>query len=178
VSYCNASTGSEIDASNGTNIDGGDTVNWNFGGGGVDVNVTGVPAEAVAVGVPPEISAWTGVDGEIWVNTDDKGTYVWRNSAKHILESDAGLILPVASKTATYTLLEADAICLCTGTFVVTLPTAVGITGKTYFVKNVSTGVITLDGDGTETIDGDTTQAIYQNDTAQVASDGSNWVIL
>ncbi|GAH00058.1 unnamed protein product, partial [marine sediment metagenome] len=31
VSYCNASTGSEIDASNGTNNDGDNNLNWDFG---------------------------------------------------------------------------------------------------------------------------------------------------
>ena len=140
--------------------------------------ITAVPGEATAVGVPPDITAWTGVEGEIWVNTADKGTYVYRNGAKHILESDAGLILPVVNKTSTYTLLESDAVCLCTGTFTVTLPTAVGITGKTYYVKNISTGVITLDGDGTETIDGDADQEVREWDTIQVTSDGANWVIL
>lgn len=32
VSYCNASSGSTIDASDGTNNDGGNNTNWNFGG--------------------------------------------------------------------------------------------------------------------------------------------------
>ena len=82
------------------------------------------------------------------------------------------------SKSATYTLTATDVVCLCTGTFTVTLPTAVGITGKTYYVKNVSSGVITLDGDGSETIDGETTQLLHQWDTAQVTSDGTNWVII
>ena len=86
--------------------------------------------------------------------------------------------MTLVAKSATYTLTAADVVCLCTGTFTVTLPTAVGIVGKAYYVKNVSTGVITLDGDGSETIDGETTQEIRENDTALVASDGTNWVIL
>lgn len=48
-------------------------------------------------------------------------------------------------KTTTYTLTADDEVILCNGTFTVTLPTAVGITGKKYTIKNVGTGVVTID---------------------------------
>ena len=97
---------------------------------------------------------------------------------ENVIDSNTNRILPTVAKTTTYTLTSTDVVVLCTGTFTVTLPTAVGIAGKAYFVKNVSTGVITLDGAGSETIDGAATQAIRQWDTLQASSDGANWVIL
>ncbi len=84
----------------------------------------------------------------------------------------------VVSKTANYTADIDDGIILCTGTFTVTLPTAVGISGKIYHVKNVSTGLITLEGDSTETIDGDLNQPVAQYENLMVASDGTNWSVI
>ena len=95
-----------------------------------------------------------------------------------LLDAKEDAELTVVSKTTTYTILSTDDVVLCTGTFTVTLPTAVGIAGKAYRVKNVSTGVVTLDGDGTETIDGESTLTLYGDDSAEVISDGSNWQII
>lgn len=84
----------------------------------------------------------------------------------------------VKAKTANYTATSSDHVILCTGTFTVTLPTAIGITGKTYLVKNVSTGVITVDGNGGQTLDGETTRELLnQNSWVEVMSDNTNWVI-
>ena len=121
---------------------------------------------------------FSGVDADD-VDIADSGDYYTGTEVETALqEIGAGLPLPVTSKAAIYTLAATDAICLCTGTFTVTLPTAAGITGKVYYVKNISTGVITVDGDGAETIDGDADQTLHQWDTMQIASDGTNWVIL
>ena len=103
---------------------------------------------------------------------------LWWEELEDAIDENTAQTLSTVAKSAAYTLTATDVVCLCTGTFTVTLPTAVGITGKTYYVKNVSTGTITLDGDGSETIDGETTQTLQQYDTAQVTSDGANWVIL
>lgn len=82
--------------------------------------------------------------------------------------------------TALRTLDATDHIVDCTsGTFTVTLPTAVGITGREYVVKNSGTGVITIDGNGSETIDGQTTWSLpAQYDSITVVSDGANWIII
>jgi len=103
---------------------------------------------------------------------------VWWEQLQDAIDANTVQTLTVVAKTSTYTLSATDVVCLCTGTFTITLPTAVGATGKTYYVKNVGSGTITLDGDGAETIDGETTQPLQENDTAQVCSDGANWVIL
>jgi len=82
-------------------------------------------------------------------------------------------------KTADYTLTSSDYTVNCTsGTFTVTLPTAVGIQGRIYNIKNTGTGTITVDANGTETIDGDLTESVYQYENLQIQSTNSNWIIL
>lgn len=82
-------------------------------------------------------------------------------------------------KTGAYTVVLTDYTVECTSnTFTVTLPTAVGNTGKVFVVKNTGAGTITLDGDGAETIDGSTTQTLNQWDSAKVQSNGSNWILI
>lgn len=63
-------------------------------------------------------------------------------------------------------------------TFTVTLPTAIGISGREYTIKNSGAGVITLDAFGTETIDTDLTQIIYTLESFTVVSDGANWIAI
>lgn len=80
---------------------------------------------------------------------------------------------------AVYVMTDAYQIINCTAnTFTVTLPTAVGISGREYIIKNSGSGVITLDGDGTETIDGALTLVLNQYDSYTVVSNGANWVII
>jgi len=61
----------------------------------------------------------------------------------------------------------------------VTLPTAVGRSGKVFKIKNTGSGVITVATTSAQTIDGSTTyllQVQYQSLT--VESDGSNWQVV
>lgn len=96
----------------------------------------------------------------------------------------AGVRLPVAAKTADYTLTAADWLVLadCTGANVtVTLPPSSGISGRAYVVKrtDASGNTVTLAADGTETIDGVATKALAaQYDRITVVSDGLNWYIV
>jgi hypothetical protein len=94
------------------------------------------------------------------------------------------LKLVIATKTTTYTVTATDDLILADatgGAFTITLPTAVGITGRTYkFKKTDATfSQITIDGDASETIDGaaNTTLAT-QNEYVELVSDGTNWQIV
>lgn len=79
---------------------------------------------------------------------------------------------------STYTILETDYYVDCvSGTFTVTLPTAVGRQGQSFKIKNSGAGTITLDGNGAETIDGSATLNLSTGDALEVVSDGSNWKI-
>lgn len=58
-----------------------------------------------------------------------------------------------------------------------TLPTAVGIKGKIFRIKNIGVGLLTITPDGAETIDG-TTLSLSQWESVDICSDGANWFIL
>jgi hypothetical protein len=123
---------------------------------------------------PPidDILAYDSVDGLTYVA--DNGAWV----------PISGLTPNVSSKTSAYTVTATDGLVKCDATsaaFTVTLPTAVGITGKIYIIKKVdaSANAITIDGDGSETIDGSATVSLSaQWNKYVLMSDGSNWMVL
>lgn len=90
----------------------------------------------------------------------------------------------VVAKTTTYTATTADntiTVDSSSGTFTVTLFTAVGNTGHTIRVKKTDTSftAVTIDGDGSETIDGSTTTTVNtENESVTLQSNGTNWVII
>ncbi len=98
------------------------------------------------------------------------------NSTNHVNGSFARAYRAI---TALRTLDATDYLIDCTsGTFTVTLPTAVGITGREYVIKNSGTGVITIGTTTAQTIDGVTTWTLpAQYDFYKVTSDGANWII-
>ena len=89
-----------------------------------------------------------------------------------------GITFPYTEVTGTYTVTDNDyCVDATSGSFTISLPSAVGIEGKIYQIKNSGSGVITVDGNGAQTIDGQTTQTLNQKDSIQIISDGSNWII-
>jgi hypothetical protein len=100
--------------------------------------------------------------------------FVTRNG----LISLGGVTFPYKAVTTTYPVLETDYFIECTtGTFTVTLPTAVGIAGKTYIIKNRGSGVITVGTTSSQTIDGVTTRTLATYSTLYVESNGANWSV-
>ncbi len=102
-----------------------------------------------------------------------------------LLALDEGVTIPeyqvVTTITSNATLSVGHEILLVNtlgGAVTVTLPTAVGISGKDFFIKNIGTNPVTIDGDGSETIDGNTTKVIAgRYESFRVTSDNANWVI-
>lgn len=92
----------------------------------------------------------------------------------------SGAMWGYIAKTGTYTATTTDYTIDCTsGTFTVTLPTAVGISGRVYIVKNTGTGTITVGTTSSQTIDGSTTKTLStQYSGYQVQSNGANWIII
>ncbi|MBV6514153.1 MAG: hypothetical protein FMNOHCHN_03743 [Ignavibacteriaceae bacterium] len=93
--------------------------------------------------------------------------------------------LSVTSKTANYTATTSDDIIKCdatSGSFIITLPTASGNTGKVFYIIKTDSSLsnaVTIEPDGTETIDGYTNRILTtQHEQLQIVSDGSNWLIL
>lgn len=92
--------------------------------------------------------------------------------------SGAGFVA-LSTKTSAYTLQSTDEVILCSGTFTVTLPTAVGINGKKYYIKNIGTGTITISPNGSETIDGSTNIKIRTRYAAiALVSNNTGWNII
>ena len=91
--------------------------------------------------------------------------------------SGGGATLRNVSSTDTFA--TANETINCTAnTFIVNLPTAVGIQGTPYTLVNSGTGIITLDANGTETINGSLTIDLEQYTSRTVQSDGTNWIII
>jgi hypothetical protein len=95
------------------------------------------------------------------------------------LEIKTSLALPYTAQTATYAITTTDYLIDCTAnTFTATLPTAVGITGRQYVIKNSGTGTITVATTSSQTIDGQLTQTLSQYDAITVQSTNAGWIII
>jgi len=89
--------------------------------------------------------------------------------------------LPFTNVTTTYTIDNTDCVvnCINNGSFTVTLPTAVGIEGQYFIIKNSGTGVITIDANASETIDGQLNKVMaVQYEAYTVISNGANWLVI
>jgi len=85
---------------------------------------------------------------------------------------------PYKAQGSVYAASSSDCVINCTGTWTLTLPTAVGVSGRFYYIKNSGAGVITVACTGGQTIDGAATQAVIAGASLTVCSDGANWLIL
>lgn len=64
------------------------------------------------------------------------------------------------------------------GANTLTLPTAVGIVGYYFVVKNTAATTVTLATTSAQTIDGASTQSLTQYQSLTVVSNGANWIII
>lgn len=90
------------------------------------------------------------------------------------------LITPrVTSVSSAYTVLEDDGIILGNGTFSVTLPLASESEDKRLWIKNIGTGVVSVEtAVTTEAIDSELTETLIEAETLTLVSDASNWWII
>jgi hypothetical protein len=101
-----------------------------------------------------------------------------------LLQSAGSFSLPIVNKTGAYTATANDHTITCnatSATFTITLPTAVGISGRIYVIKKIdsSGNAITVDANASETIDGTLTKSLnFQYESITIQSDGTNWYIL
>ena len=120
-----------------------------------------------------------------YINLDNNGIEFWNLTKKTAqikntrFETLLGISKKVDNINSLVTLDDSYNIVNCTSnTFTINLPTAVGIKGVEYIIKNSGSGVITLEGDGTETIDGALNFTLTQYVSVTVVSDGTNWIII
>jgi hypothetical protein len=81
----------------------------------------------------------------------------------------------------TYTLTAADSVVLSKAhpnAATITLPTAVGVRGRRYQIKNIVGNVATVDTTGSETIDGAATVSLSRLETLSVISSGTEWLTI
>jgi len=86
----------------------------------------------------------------------------------------------IRNVSSTDTFATANETINCTsGTFIVNLPTAIGIQGTTYTLVNSGTGIITMKGTLGQTINGSATIDLKrQHISRTVQSDNSNWIVI
>lgn len=102
------------------------------------------------------------------------------NSTVHI---NGSLATAYIAKTALYTLTANDhTVEVTSGTHTQTLPTAVGITGREYFITNSGSGVTTIGTTSSQTfvnvVATPTTLTLAQFKWALVKSNGANWIVM
>lgn len=96
-----------------------------------------------------------------------------------VLLGVSGVFVRYVQTDALYTMQSDDFCVECTAnSFSVILPTAVGIVGRLFEVKNTGTGTIIIQTTSSQTLDGELTQVLSQWDCITVRSNGSNWIIV
>jgi hypothetical protein len=82
--------------------------------------------------------------------------------------------------TGTYEVLPTDATVKCTGSspYTVTMPSAVGISGKLYNIKSGNSATLTVATTGSQYIDDVQTFDIVIYECLTLQSDGTNWMVL
>lgn len=83
----------------------------------------------------------------------------------------------ISTNTTAGAAANTDYVYICTSTFTLTLPTAVGNTNR-YTVKNAGAGSITVDTTSSQTIDGGLTAVISTPNSIDLISDGANWNVI
>jgi hypothetical protein len=160
--------------------------------GGFTKNKPQAPYHAVFVGVVERANAGNGLiyvkpqNGieldelhNVRITNEANNDIIRYNSTLSVWENKNQSIFAYTAQTTTYTALASDYVIHCTsGTFTVNLPTAVGVQGKVYIVKNSGSGLITIDPNGTQTIDGALTYKIGGNESLKLMSTGANWITL
>lgn len=90
----------------------------------------------------------------------------------------ASMIFAYIAITGAYLVTSTDYTIDCTSnSFTVTLPSAVGLKGKPYEIKNTGNGIITVTANGIETIDDINSQIIPPKSCMTIKSTGTSWII-
>lgn len=129
---------------------------------------TGVTKDS---GIAPSIKAVMTSNGSLYLG----GSNITPNST---LQVGGSISAAYVAKTANYTLTSTDYVVDCTAnSFTITLPSAVGITGRMYTIKNTgSATTITVATTLSQTIDGTTASTITNLTPYRLMSTGANWI--
>lgn len=121
------------------------------------------------------------IDHVILTDDDGSGTTgtILNNSLFDQVQDavDAAIGQVVQTKSGAYTVLVTDDVIECSGTFTLSLYTAVGNAGRPLEIVNVGTGTITADPFGSQTIGGAATRLVGAGTSLRIRSNGTNWII-
>lgn len=181
IGYSNASFGRNALTNN---IDG--FQNTAIGMSSLQSNITGINNTALGFsafnsGTAFSNSTALGYDAQI---TADNTIQLGNTSVTNVKTSGTlaanGFTTAFSSKSSAYTLTAVDDIVSVTGTTTITLPSAVGIAGRKYTIKNIDAATtVTVSANGAETIDGAPTKPLaLQYQYLTILSDGANWLIV
>lgn len=138
-----------------------------------------------AAGANPDFKI--GEDGKLsWGDPGGSGTFdaTLSRSAPAVLNLAGSLQRPIATKTASYTLVAGDAVVVFNGaTLTATLPdptaTATIPAGTQFIVKNINASALTVNSAGTsKTIDGAASVSLAQWAVGRYVTDGTQWLNL
>jgi len=199
LSITNAGTGSSLNVASSSTTTPAITTTAKYGyahtlatsgGYGINLATNGTASISSSSGLLKLGQLTTGDSSSVFIidNRSAGKSLVLKNNAteKFSVDKDGNIVsagslaTAYAAKTTTYTITATDSVIDCTsGTFTVTLPTAVGCTGRQYVIKNSGTGAITVACNGAQTIDGVTTSTLgTQYQSLTVVSNNANWIII
>ncbi len=160
----------------------------NVGIGTVNPNTQLTVEGAVTLKEQAAADSDTAAYGQLWVKTATPNELYFTDDAGNDVQlvtggaaaGGGGGISSIVTKTTTYTATTSDDVILCDGTFTLTLYAASGNSGEVLYLKNISTGTITIDADGSETIDGALAKYLagVQYESLTIVCDGSDWHII
>lgn len=106
-------------------------------------------------------------------------TILARFNSAGTLGLSAGIQLNTSLVSTDYSLLSTDTVVVATtGTFTVQLPSATGLNGHSYIIKNMGAGTVTVSGEYAETLDGSNTISLSQYDGITIMSLDSEWAVI
>ncbi len=125
-------------------------------------------------------SVYLGTNANVLDGSAAFGPFAWDLPAASGTLALTGAVLqvPYNAQGSTYAASRTDCVINCTGTWTLTLPTAVGFSGQMYFIKNSGAGTVTMAGTGGQTFDGVASPTVAAGASLTVCSDGANWIIL
>lgn len=98
---------------------------------------------------------------------------------QHSFAVTGGVTNNYAQKSSAYTVGSTDHYLeATTGSFAITLLTAVGRAGQLFIITNSGTGIITVETTGSENINGESSLILTTDESVSVVSNGSDWRIV
>ncbi len=122
------------------------------------------------------------IDRFAWVDdsgSGNDGTIINNVQLQMVFDAiDAAITPIVQAKSGAYTVLDSDdLIKVLSGTWTLSLFTAVGHDGKVLTIVNTGTGTITIDPYGSETVNAQSTFKLSGKHALVITSDGANWLV-